>query len=120
MWADDGTITSINDWELAGAGDPLLDLAYYLQVQFPGQREEPMPLSKGLSREEIIETYTAASGIEVRHLEWYEVVNCLKLASILYGMQHTYDAGESEDPRFSKAGHRGDWFLRTGLARVGG
>ncbi len=98
----DGKMTAMLDWEIAGVGDPMLDVAYALLYWGSG----PSTLEGGLSEEEFIRRYESKSGITVKNLEWYRVLVTLKLIAILVRGLRLFDRGEVNDIRYA-------WFGST-------
>jgi aminoglycoside phosphotransferase (APT) family kinase protein len=75
------------DWELTTLGDPLIDLGWLLQA-WPedGAKIGPVTPWEGFpTRGELIARYAEKTGRDVSHADWYEVLACYKLGSILEG-----------------------------------
>lgn len=121
MWSETGQMTSVNDWELAGVGDPLLDLGYFLEVAFPAGQRGPRPMDEHIeiTERELIDLYASISGVDVSELAWYRAVNCYKLAAICCGMQGLYDAGKTEDSRMSMGAKSAEWYINRALTHAG-
>lgn len=75
------------DWELATLGDPLVDLGWLLSAWPPdGSDTGPVtPWSGFPARAELIARYAEKTGRDVSQADWYEVLACYKLGSILEG-----------------------------------
>ncbi len=75
LFADDGRVAAVLDWEMASLGPGEVDLAWWLFFDefyssgFGLQRLEGLP-----SREQSIAIYEAAAGRQVRQLEYYELL----------------------------------------------
>jgi aminoglycoside phosphotransferase (APT) family kinase protein len=83
MFDDDFIISGVMDWEQMSLGGALLDLGWWLW--FDRFHSESLRLTRleGLgNREETIARWQAGTGIEVRDLEWYELLAGYKVALI--------------------------------------
>lgn len=98
IFAEDGHLNAIVDWEMATLGDPLVDLGRLL-VSWPvdgapkPQTMRVAPLDGFPSRAEMIAHYARGSGRSLDHLPWFEVLACYKLALILEGSHARAQAG---------------------------
>lgn len=98
LFAEDGKLNAIVDWEMATLGDPLVDLGRLL-VSWPGQgapRPHTMrvtPLDGFPHPEEMIARYAERSGRSLIHLRWFQVLACYKLGLILEGSNARAQAG---------------------------
>jgi aminoglycoside phosphotransferase (APT) family kinase protein len=82
-----GRMAAMVDWELTTLGDPLIDLGWLLQA-WPedGATVGPVTPWDGFpKRAELVARYEARSGKRVDDPDWYEVLACYKLGSILEG-----------------------------------
>jgi len=120
---DGAEVAAFVDWEMSTIGDPLLDLAW-LTVTWPepdgssGAGLHVAPWDGSLSSEELVAHYRAHSDRSTDDFLWYQVLACLKLASILEGTHARACAGKA--PR-----HTGDMLhamtvalLERGLASI--
>lgn len=97
--AQDGSLTSIIDWELASIGDPLLDLGHFL-ASYPVSRD---PRTTGTAeflehlptRDELIDHYIASTGRTRNDVEWFRVLACYRLAIIIEGTHARSLAGKA-------------------------
>jgi aminoglycoside phosphotransferase (APT) family kinase protein len=100
LFAPDGTLTVVLDWELATLGDPLADFAYSLNAWVePGDQgvyggDPPTALPGFPSRADLTARYQAATGADLSHLAYYRCYNSFKTACILHGVYARYRAGQ--------------------------
>jgi aminoglycoside phosphotransferase (APT) family kinase protein len=93
---DGSRLAAIVDWELASIGDPLLDLGHMLATWPTSETPPPAVVfdTPGLpSRDELIERYRCGSSRDVGNIDWYQVLACFRLASILEGSYARAKAG---------------------------
>ena len=90
IFAPDGSLAAIVDWELSTLGDPLLDLAR-LTAAWPDEHGAG-PLSLKVepwdgfpTRDELVARYHELTGRAMDDLLWFEVLACYKLGIILEG-----------------------------------
>lgn len=112
---DAGKVVAVLDWEMSTLGDPLADLGLFLLYW---GRPDAQVVATGaaistelgfLDRAAVVDRYDAATGIDLTHLDWYEVFASFKLAIIVAGIHARYLMGMT----------RGDGFDHMG-ALVGG
>ena len=95
----DGTIAAVLDWELCTLGDPLADvgllLVYWTERgdAHPALLDAATTLDGFPSRREVAEMYAAASGRDVRDVDYYVAFGYWKLACILEGVYARYRGG---------------------------
>jgi aminoglycoside phosphotransferase (APT) family kinase protein len=80
-------LAAMVDWELTTLGDPLVDLGWLLSA-WPDDGAETGPVKPWPGfphRREIVARYAEKTGRDVSHADWYEVLACYKLGSILEG-----------------------------------
>lgn len=100
MFAEDGTVVGVLDWEIATLGDPLADFAYSLNAWVePGDAgvygaDPPTALPGFPSRAELATRYQAATGADLSNLAYYRTFNSWKTACILHGVYARYRAGQ--------------------------
>lgn len=88
---DRGVITAVLDWELCTIGDPMVDLAWLLD-DWRGPEEPaismPNPTRAGGfgSRDELIDTYSSATGFDTSQLSYYRAFTQWRAASLLQGV----------------------------------
>ena len=100
MFAADGNVTAVLDWEIATLGDPLADFAYSINAWVePGDAgvygaDPPTALPGFPRRDELIARYAAATGADLTNLAFYRAFNAWKTACILHGVYARYRAGQ--------------------------
>ena len=100
LFAADGQITAVLDWEIATLGDPLADMAYSINAWVePGDAgvygaDPPTALPGFPSRDDLIDRYAAATGADLSNLAYYRAFNSFKTACILHGVYARYLAGQ--------------------------
>ena len=100
LFAADGTVTAVLDWEIATLGDPLADMAYSINAWVePGDAgvygaDPPTALPGFPSRDDLIGRYAAATGADLSNLAYYRAFNSFKTACILHGVYARYLAGQ--------------------------
>jgi len=93
------------DWEIWSLGDPLVDLAWFVQFtdgdNFPGvgQRVAGTP-----SAAEVIERYVAATGDARPEMSWFIALGALKLAAIQAHNRRRHLDGRFHDPYQAQLG----------------
>lgn len=98
IFAEDGALNAVVDWEMATLGDPLVDLGRLL-VSWPdggAVKQHTMrvqPIDGFPTRDEMTRRYAERSGRSLQHLAWFEVLACYKLGLILEGTHARAQAG---------------------------
>lgn len=86
MFAADGSVNALIDWELAALGPAELDLAWWLYFDDLFGRRFGVTRLEGLpSREDTIAIWEAASGQKAEHLDYYDIVAALRMALVAVG-----------------------------------
>jgi aminoglycoside phosphotransferase (APT) family kinase protein len=86
MFAPDGGVNALIDWELAALGPAELDLAWWLYFDDLFSRRFGVERLEGLpTRDETVAIWEAAAGREARHLDYYDVVVALRMALVVVG-----------------------------------
>jgi aminoglycoside phosphotransferase (APT) family kinase protein len=105
-------LAAIVDWELTTIGDPLLDLAHTLAMWPTNQPDEspvaPLNLTGLPSEDEVIEHYAKSGGRDITDLQWYRVLACYRLGTILEGSNARACAGlatKAIGDRLGRAAH---------------
>ena len=111
--ADPGRIVAIFDWEMATLGDPLADVGYTLVYwgeagdapgsRGPGRYAAVTAAPGFLTRAELVDEYSRASGRDVTSVDFYEVLALYKLAVISEGAYARWRAGLTAGEGFEKA-----------------
>jgi aminoglycoside phosphotransferase (APT) family kinase protein len=104
-------LLSILDWEMSTLGDPLADLGWMVSFWLaPGEVEgtlfadlNQVTTQAGFrSRDELIDRYASATGLDVSRLDWYMVLAIWKLAILLEGSYARHLSGVTDDPFFAR------------------
>ena len=99
-------IMGILDWEMATVGDPLMDLgaslAYWSEAGDHAilQSFNLTALPGNLTRQQVVERYTAKSGRDLSGIHFYYVFGLFKNAVIAQQIYARWKQGFSKDPRF--------------------
>ena len=112
--AEPGRVNAVLDWEMATAGDPLVDLGivlcYWPEARDSHWRREaisPLTSEPGwYSRSQLMARYEAATGRDLSGLTYYEVFGLYKLAVVLQQIYHRFRRGQTHDARFQDFGRR--------------
>jgi aminoglycoside phosphotransferase (APT) family kinase protein len=98
MTDDDGDVIAVLDWELCTLGDPLADVGL-LCVYWTDPDEGAVLLTAPthtegfLRRREVLDEYSAASGRDISHVDYYIALGFWKLACIVEGVYARYIGG---------------------------
>jgi len=112
--ADPGRVEAVLDWEMATAGDPLVDLGcvmcYWPEAGDPLVRREALSsittLPGWFTRAQLVERYAQKTGRDVSGLGYYEVFGIFKIAVVLQQIYFRYQRGQTRDERFSNFDER--------------
>ncbi|ARU17685.1 phosphotransferase family protein [Croceicoccus marinus] len=86
MFAQDGRVNALIDWELAALGPAELDLAWWLYFDDLFSRRFGVERLEGLpTRDETVAIWEAATGRKALHLKYYDVVVALRMALVVVG-----------------------------------
>jgi aminoglycoside phosphotransferase (APT) family kinase protein len=103
---DDGNVLAILDWEICTLGDPLADLGLLLVYWAePGDAEvalagvAPTTMPGFATRNELLDRYATASGLDVSGIAYYKAFGLWKLACILQGVYVRYAGGAAAGDR---------------------
>jgi aminoglycoside phosphotransferase (APT) family kinase protein len=110
--ADPTRIVGILDWEMSTIGDPLMDLgtllSYWVQADDDPMmqyfRSGPSDAPGALTRQEMVERYSARTGRQVDKPHFYYVFGLFKTAVVLQQIYYRYRQGLTKDERFSMFG----------------
>jgi aminoglycoside phosphotransferase (APT) family kinase protein len=95
-----GSVAAVVDWEISTLGDPLADLAYALnQWPDPADRVVRAPTAATSpagfpARSALSERYSARTGRDLSHLDYYIAFNRWKSAAIIHGVYARYIEGK--------------------------
>ena len=103
----DGAVRAVLDWEICTLGDPLADVGL-LMVYWTDPGDEaallgvtPTTVPGFPSRADMRARYAAASGRDLRHLDFYVAFGYWKLACIIQGVYARYVGGAAAGDRSS-------------------
>lgn len=104
MFAADGAVTAVLDWEIARIDDPLADLGYLLST-YPEPGDPPSPLLDMGSvvedgfpgRAAVALRYAEATGQSLEHLRWYVAFAFWRVAIGLEGIHRQSLACTTDD-----------------------
>jgi len=114
LYAPDGTITGVLDWEMAHIGDPLEDLAWSLDPLWAWPERH---LAGGLlPRETAIRLWESTSGMAVDRVafNWWQVFASLKGLAIWISSTEDFMNGETKEPILAMAG----WIMTDRQNRI--
>lgn len=104
LWNRQGKLLALLDWEMAGIGDPLLDLGYIMQFYDQGEAalaSAGYELPGWWSRSRTVEEWSRRTGRAVVDLHRYEAIAVAKVAAIIALGVHLFETGRAPDPRFA-------------------
>ena len=119
-------LLAVVDWEMAGIGDPVVDLAWAL-IFHPGPegtlrlgmaKEPTFDVAHLPDRRALIERYAAGSGRDVTAIGWYDVFARWKLALVLEGSYAKFQRGLSDKPIHEFFGTQVDQLLDSAATFV--
>jgi len=95
---DTGEIAALIDWEMSTIGDPLIDLGWVIAT-WPAGADLGMfdfgDISNFSSLKDLITHYGEHSNRSLEAIDWYGVLACFKLGSILEGTYARAQAGKA-------------------------
>jgi aminoglycoside phosphotransferase (APT) family kinase protein len=104
-------VRAVLDWEMATLGDPLMDLggalAYWVEAgddeAFQQFRRQPTHLPGMFTRAEVVDYYTARTGLAVTPGQWtfYEVFGLFRVAVIAQQIYYRYFHGQTTNEAFA-------------------
>jgi aminoglycoside phosphotransferase (APT) family kinase protein len=102
-------------------GDPLSDLGltlcYWVWATAPEVRVAGIPAltcNPGWhTRDQMVERYAAATGRDVTHIGYHEVLGIFKLAVIIQQIYSRFHRGQTQDERFRNFGERAKALTRV-------
>ena len=110
--ADLPKVTAVLDWEMVTVGDPLMDLGttlgYWMSAdagdEMLNMPFNPRVLMENISRSELVEMYSNASGRETPYIVFYYAFGTFKIAVIAQQIYARFVRGFTQDPRFAGFG----------------
>lgn len=113
VYDGDGTLSAVLDWELATLGDPVADFSYLaMQWAMPADGGAGLLgldlVALGIpTLEEIVERYSAISGVPVAGgLDWYFAYNLFRLAGIVQGIKKRVIDGTASNAQAAEMAKR--------------
>jgi aminoglycoside phosphotransferase (APT) family kinase protein len=99
-------VASVLDWELSTLGDPLVDLGYlcacWTEADDPADRPwQPDPATRmlpGVSRDDLVAHYEAATGTDVESIGWYVALALWRGVIFMEGNYRRARDGFIDDP----------------------
>ncbi len=103
LYAPDGKIVAVLDWEMAHIGDPLEDLAWSLD---PLWAPQPHIAGRLLPRADAVAIWEAASGLQVDRnvFRWWQIFASVKALAIWISSAEDYVNGTTKEPILAIAG----------------
>lgn len=122
---DVGRIAAVVDWELATLGDPLTDVALMCVYRNPALdrvlgEDAAWTSARMPSADDLAQRYSATSGRELAHWNFYLALANFKLAVIAAGIDHRFRAGATIGEGFDHAGDAVPEFVAAGLSAIKG
>jgi aminoglycoside phosphotransferase (APT) family kinase protein len=114
-------LAAVVDWEMAGIGDPLVDLAWAL-IFHPGpdgtihlgmSKDPKFALASLPDRRQLIDRYARKSARDTTSIGWYDVFARWKLAIALEGSYAKFLRGQSDKPLHEFFGIQADLLLES-------
>jgi aminoglycoside phosphotransferase (APT) family kinase protein len=114
-------LAAVVDWEMAGIGDPLVDLAWAL-IFHPGAdgtihlgmaKEPTFALESLPGRDALVDRYAQKSGRDTAAIGWYDVFARWKLAIALEGSYAKFLRGQSDKAIHEFFGTQADLLLES-------
>lgn len=122
---DPGRCVAVYDWDMATRGDPLTDLGTLMATWFePGEAPKELHMmpteSVGwLSRDEAIDRYLAASGVNTDRVSWYLAFGSWKMGIILQQIYARWLNGQTQDERFANFDSATRLLMNLASKRIG-
>jgi aminoglycoside phosphotransferase (APT) family kinase protein len=119
-------LVGVLDWEMATIGDPRMDLgcslAYWVEADDGPEplatRMLPTHLPGSLSRAEVLDHYSSASGLDMGDFRFYRVFGLFRLAVIIQQIYYRYHHGQTRDERFRALGPMAQVLVRRAEAEA--
>ena len=111
VWRKDAitSLQAVLDWEMATAGDPLMDLACTLSFwveatdppDFRALRAMPNDFASAPTRRDALARYSDLSGIDLEDFQYYYAFAMFRRAAIEQQKYFRFVSGQSDDQRFA-------------------
>jgi aminoglycoside phosphotransferase (APT) family kinase protein len=101
------SIIAVLDWEMATVGNPLMDLGTSLGYWGEANDSDALKpfnltwLPGNLSREEVVQRYARAKGVDIPDMLFYYVFGSFKIGVIVQQIYARYKKGFTKDERFA-------------------
>ncbi|MCB1744829.1 MAG: phosphotransferase family protein [Gammaproteobacteria bacterium] len=124
---DPSRAVAVLDWDMCTSGDPLMDLGYLLN-QWVEPEDDPAWISASLmptgeggfgSREDAVQRYAQATGLNVDQIDWYHAFAAFKFAVVMQQIYIRYHRGQTQDERFAGYGQRARDYIDKGCVIAG-
>lgn len=79
---DNGRLTGIIDWELAGIGAQALDLGWLAMMADPQCWHADWQPHVGIGRDALIDVYEETRGAQVTAIDWFQALACYRMGAI--------------------------------------
>ena len=113
VFATDGSVAALLDWEMTGTGPPEMDLGWFLALHEMTIEQHGSTLPGIPTRAEIIAVYEADLGRAVQDVRWFEAFALIRSGSIMIRMARILSAQGIDDGWLSTRNP-----TETALARV--
>ena len=97
VFADDGSVAALLDWEMTGTGPPEMDLGWFLALHEMTIEQHGSTLPGIPTRAEIIAGYESELGRAVQDLRWFEAFALMRSGSIMIRMARILSAQGVDD-----------------------
>jgi aminoglycoside phosphotransferase (APT) family kinase protein len=97
VFATDGSVAALLDWEMSGTGPAELDLGWFLALHDMTIEQAGTTLAGIPTRADIIDCYETTRGASVGSLRWFEVFALMRSGSIMVRMARILSAQGVDD-----------------------
>jgi aminoglycoside phosphotransferase (APT) family kinase protein len=97
VFAADGAVAALLDWEMTTVGPPEVDLGWFLALHEMTVEQNSSALPGIPTRSEMLDAYEAALGRRVHDLRWFEVFALMRSGSIMIRMARILAAQGVDD-----------------------
>lgn len=119
-----GSVVAVLDWDMSTLGDPLTDLGTMLAYWGGGEgvagavAADSVLLGEVMRPAEIVERYSAATGLDPTELDWYVALALFRIAVIVQQIHIRWVRGQTSDSRFAELGDLVPEIAEAGLERL--